>query len=211
VRLLFASFAAFLIAASTPACFAVSPDLPKPGVHRPTILHDSVQPPADRVLTEWPSDGTFVVPVALDDPGQSFQYDLFVDYEGPSSTPTIEPTVVQPTFADAGVVVVSFFLDKNARELEPSSCHHIEFLVASAFSADSPHTPDDVGGDSVTWLYNGTGSAFGCAPFDAGAPSDAGMPSDADAASNADAAGDVDGPPDGAQTPESGGLPTGSD
>jgi hypothetical protein len=206
VRLLFASFAAFLIAALTLACFVVSPpDVPKSVVHRPTILHDSVQPPADRILTEWPSDGTFVVPVALDDPGQSFQYDLFVDYEGTNSTPTIEPTVVQSTLADAGVVLVSFVLDKNAREFGPPSCHRIEFIVADAFKADSLHTPDDVGGDSVTWLYNGTGSAFGCPPFDAGGPADAGMPNDADAS------GDTGGSADGAQTTESGGLPAGSD
>src|SRR5271154_4924940 len=74
------------------ACItAPPPQLPAEVEHRPTILHESVQPPAglvtqDNLLTE------FLVPVALEDPNETFQWDVFVDYNDCQDPTSCTPT-----------------------------------------------------------------------------------------------------------------------
>jgi hypothetical protein len=141
--------------------------------HRPTILHDAVYPPTDQILTEMPTE--FLVPVELDDPDQSFWWDVFVDYnpcneqnDCQPTAPTVDPTLVTPTpgTLDGGVVIVPV---PQITGLDPTVCHRIDFLVANQFTPDSPHTWDSIGGDIVTWFYNSGGGPNGCPLYDAGA------------------------------------------
>jgi hypothetical protein len=149
-------------------------------VHRPTILHDSVSPPAGRILTaaDIPDGGvlTFLIPVELDDPTRQFSWELFIDYDPYTASAPFQLGQVQPTAStvDAGTILVSpppvSFLDGK---LSTPYCHRIEFLVAYSFSAF--HTPDSLGGDIVTWLYNGAGGPDGCPlSYDASALGDSG-------------------------------------
>jgi hypothetical protein len=161
-------------ALETVACvIAPPPDLPVPPIHRPTILHDAVLPPADVVLTQLPAQG-FVVPVLLEDPNESFCSRVFVDFDPYNNPAALFPECQGPTpqTANGGVVLVDFSLDSVT--LDPSFCHRIEFLVAAEFNEASPHTPTSIGGDSVTWLYNAAGGD-GCPLYDAGALGDAGF------------------------------------
>jgi hypothetical protein len=157
--------------AVTGACItAPPPDLPPLPAHRPTILRGSVVPPPDTPLVQWPVDKTFLVPVELYDPNQTFWYDVFVDYDPVNNTsPKVYPQPVVPNAAtmDGGVFLVSFGL--NAPDDPGPLCHRIEVLVAHEFNKFSPHTPDSVGGDSVSWLYTAGGGPDGCPEYDAGA------------------------------------------
>jgi hypothetical protein len=166
------------------ACIvAPPPDLPPQPQSRPTILHDSAWPPADQILTAaaLPDGGslTFLVPVELIDPSKTFSWELFVDYDpyalyannGPVQVGGVQPT---PGSVDGGTTVVAFELNFDEAPLNGAYCHRIEFLVAYTFSAF--HVPDSLGGDSLTWLYNGAGGVNGCPPFDASALGDTGYP-----------------------------------
>src|SRR5580704_8726801 len=87
---------------------APPPDLPAEPLRRPTILHDSVVPPADQVLTELPTGG-FLVPVELEDPNEAYCFEVFVDYDpnynqNPVRSP---PCSTGSAAADGGVVLVS--------------------------------------------------------------------------------------------------------
>ena len=162
---------ALAAAAAVAACITTPPpDLPVIPYRRPTILHDSVQPPSDRILSVWPAE--FEVPVKVDDPSVGFEWNAFVDYDPAfgTMTPNRSGTVSSPVEVDSGVTVVPFQL------LAPDArfCHHIEFQVAHSFqtSRGSPHTPDSLGGDSVTWTYNAGGGPNGCPVYDAGAVQD---------------------------------------
>src|SRR5947209_4790780 len=63
------------------ACLVTPPpDLPPPPAHRPTILHDAVFPPTDRILTELPLSG-FVVPVVLEGQNQPYCYAVLIDFD----------------------------------------------------------------------------------------------------------------------------------
>jgi hypothetical protein len=169
-------------ALATVACIvAPPPDLPPQPLHRPTILHDSVVPPTDQILTAAQiADGgslTFLIPVELDDPDRQFSWELFVDYD-PYTTPgpflygAVQPT---PSAVDAGTVVVAIPVSFEDRRLSSPYCHRIEFIVAYSFSAF--HTPDSLGGDTATWLYNGAGGSDGCpTSYDASALGDGGWP-----------------------------------
>jgi hypothetical protein len=164
------------------ACvYAVQPDLPLPPQHRPTILHEAVVPPADQILARIPTDG-FAVSVEPGAPNEPFFFDVFIDYDPVvRSPPTIYPTLSSAA-TDGGIAVVRFALDETAQELDPAYCHRIEFLVAHAFNQSpvpTPHTPDSIGGDSVTWLYNGSGGAGGCPLYDASGLGASGWPLDA--------------------------------
>jgi len=169
---------------STACIVAPPPELAQLPAQRPTILHEAVVPPSDQILADA---GEFVVPVELADPNQSFEWDVFVDYDpclGASCTPTapaLYPQLVQPTpgTLDGGVAIVSFALTSP---LDPALCHRIDFLVAHQFDPGSPRTWDSVGGDIVTWFDNAGGGPNGCPIYDAGAlqdgafpPSDAGL------------------------------------
>jgi hypothetical protein len=174
------------------ACItAPPPQLPEETEHRPTILHESVVP-SGVILAELPLE--FEVPVDLEDPNESFQWDVFIDYEAcidppnctsatPPRTPpgvvTVTPT---PGTLDGGIAWVSF---SAPTDLDPSQCHSIQVFVAHQFEPGSPHQPDSIGGDSVQWIYDPPG-AVSCdlIVYDAGAFQDGAFPP-ADAPSEA--------------------------
>jgi hypothetical protein len=158
------------------ACIvAPPPDLPPEPLRRPIILRDSVVPPADQILTaaQLPDGGemTFLIPVQVDDPTKPFLWELFVDYVYDPNTPMLPVSVgqFQPTVStlDAGTVIVAISVPFQDGRLSAPYCHRIEFMVAYKF--DEYHTPNSIGGDSVTWLYNGAGGPDGCPlSYDAG-------------------------------------------
>jgi hypothetical protein len=161
------------------ACIVADPppDIPAPPPHHPTILHGSVVPPTTQVLSD-PSAAnlTFEVPVELEDPNASFEWNVFVDYDphlnlSPSFGRRESPDLTQ---VDGGVRIIEFSITPP----DPSSCHVIEFVVALEFSVGSGHTPDQYGGDTVSWFYNPSGDPGGCATYDAGGL-DGAVPSEA--------------------------------
>jgi hypothetical protein len=165
------------IVASTACLVAPPPDLPQSPLHRPTILHESVNPPPDEILPALPVE--FVVPIVLEDANESYQWEVFVDYDPLTNpSPVRFPTTVTPTAGsfDGGVVPQSFNLDPTETSLDPSRCHRIEFLVAHGFNTSSPHTWDSIGGDLVSWVYNPGGGPAGCPVFDAGPLQDGAFP-----------------------------------
>ncbi|MGH7270998.1 MAG: hypothetical protein ACREJ3_11260 [Polyangiaceae bacterium] len=160
---------------------APPPDLPVAPKHRPTILHDSLVPPANTPILQgtWPADDTFLVPIELDDPGESYCFQVFEDYEpyaagGQATTPVRQACATPPPSAiDGGITIVSFTLSPSDPPLDLGQCHRVEIVVANTFR--SVHTPDAIGGDSVTWIFvPGTGP--GCPVVDAGAFEDGGIP-----------------------------------
>jgi hypothetical protein len=165
------------------ACFTASPPTLLNPLRRPTIVFASVVPAPDGILSQIPAGG-FSVPVELGGPDQPFLFDVFIDFDPIVHTaPKIYPQEFLPTAstADGGVVVVTFDLDPASPDLDPAYCHRIEFLVAHGFNTNppSPHTPDSIGGDSVSWLYSGAGGGNGCPLYDASALGDAGWLTDA--------------------------------
>jgi hypothetical protein len=171
---------AFAMATTSACVTAPPPELPQLAAQRPTILHDAVVPPTDQILAQLPTE--FVVPVQLGDPDQSFEWDVFVDYNpcadpnGCQPTPpAIYPQLVQPTAGslDGGVALVSF---AASTDLDPSLCHRIDFLVAHQFDPGSAHTWDSTGGDIVSWFYNAGGGPNGCPVYDAGKVQDGAFP-----------------------------------
>jgi hypothetical protein len=169
-----------LAAGSLSSCItAPPPDLPRVVAQRPTILQEAVVPPTDQILTELPDE--FVVPVVLEDPDQSFEWDVYVDYNPcePLTSPcqasppvaNLGPRVVSPTpgTLDGGVVLVSFPGGDLTALATPSECHRIDFLVAHAFNNDaSTYSWDSIGGDIATWFFNPGGGPSGCPVYDAG-------------------------------------------
>jgi hypothetical protein len=149
------------------ACVVAPPaELPPATLHRPTILHGSVVPPAYLPLTAWTAiTPEFNVPVELDDVNESFVWDVFVDYSGNQTLPAIFPTTVQPGpgTIDGGVTTVTFRLDPQSFDL--GFCHTIEMLVGHQLLAVAGAYPyrafDSVGYDSVSWTWTPPGSP-GC-------------------------------------------------
>src|SRR5258708_4594119 len=122
------------------ACIASPPaDLPTAPSRRPTILHDSVVPPPDEILLVLPSE--FEVPVQLDDPQQSFSWNVFVDYDpvpgSQGSAPVLAMNEPAPVLVDGGVRLIHFHLDPP----DPGVCLLVQFLGAERFSPLSPPTP----------------------------------------------------------------------
>jgi hypothetical protein len=167
------------------ACFvAPPPDLPSQPTGRPTILHDSVVPPADQVFTaaQIPRDGifTFLVPVQVEDPSLPFFWRVFIDYDPFTATTPVTFGEVQapPGSVDAGVIVVSIPLSFENSPLSTPYCHRIDFVVAYKFAfQDLLNVPaPGVQADSVRWLYNGAGGPNGCPlSFDASAFGEGGL------------------------------------
>lgn len=152
---------------SMAACLTSPPgDLPTLPLHRPTILHDAVQPPTDQVLSELPSE--FVVPVVLEDPNEFFEYAVFLNYVDHNSPPKyVTPVQPTPGTLDGGVTPVTFNVTESDFA-DPTACNRIEFIVAHEFNQSSPHTPDSTGGDIVTWLFSTGGPAACVETYDAG-------------------------------------------
>jgi hypothetical protein len=159
--------AAFVLSAiSVDACVIAEPpsDLPRLPETRPTIMHGSVVPSASGILGRWPDK--FTVPVELVDPRTTIVWTAFVDYN-PATGEGLEGIEQKSEFEQGATT------QGRVRMLEvpigPPSldrCHIIEVVVALRLKQS--HTPDEPGGDSVTWIYSPTGDLAGCPVLDAG-------------------------------------------
>jgi hypothetical protein len=177
----FRSIAALtIVAAVIGACVIADPptDPPTTPVVRPTIARNSAFPSPTGVLTRWPADSEFIVPVWLSDPRDTFSYSWFVDYnpltgdgfqDQQTSTPGLTPT-------NPRLLTIPITEPPNA------GCHTVEVVVAHHFAASVVstdgrllHTPSDPvnDGDTISWLYSPNGDAFGCPVIDAGSLVDA--------------------------------------
>lgn len=162
--------------ASIAACLtAPPPDVAASVNVRPEIVHDALQPP-EGVLSLWPPDNVFVVPVLLPDPNATCRWrDFDLDVELGTLT-ELDDNVCVTSLLDGGVVV------QNVPISEPTDghCHIFKFIVAHGFSALT--VPDSIEGDTATWEYEPPGAL--CTFYDAGAFQDGAFPA-VDAASEA--------------------------
>lgn len=164
------------------ACVIAQPsgDVPRLPDSRPTIVHPSVVPSTSAVLTQFPT--SFIVPVELVDPTAQFQYAAFIDYNprGLGAGLVLGPT--PSTFELANTTSRTRVLELALPQPPLDRCHVIEVVVALRLNDLTPagaHTPQEPGGDIVTWFYNPTGSPAGCPSLDAGI--DAAVARDAEA------------------------------
>lgn len=155
------------------ACIIAEPvtDLPTLPPFRPIIVRSSVVPPPSAVVGTFPDK--FVIPVELVDPGVSFEWRIYIDYnpitgEGLELFGTSGPSGVPQRVRVLEVQTTSLKEKQDA-----SRCHVVEFLVAQRFvgkfAGKAAHTPEEPpGGDAITWFYNPTGDLGGCPVADAG-------------------------------------------
>jgi len=154
------------------ACIIAQPsgDVPRLPETRPTILHPSVVPSTSSIITRWPE--FFKVPVELSNPTADFAYATFIDYnpltgEGYLAGPT--PISYDPQSLVTRVRNLDIAI---AEPSELGRCHVVEVIVALRFRSSTDfkniHTPDEPGGDSVSWIYNPSGDVNGCPSFDGG-------------------------------------------
>lgn len=176
------------------ACILAQPsgELPRIPESRPIIIRASAVPPTSAVLTRWPVDSTFLVPVELADPNVEFKYVAFIDYNPLTGDGLVEdprPSVYEVSNNSSNSVgrtrTLTILIPE--RLAAPDRCHTIEVIVALHFASDGDltgdpklrHTPLAPGGDIATWFYNPNGGLDGCPQLDAGV--DAGIDADADA------------------------------
>lgn len=146
-------------------------DLPGLPVMRPTIVRASVVPAPSQVLGRWPD--RFIVPVELADPRSTIWWSAFVDYN-PETGAGLDDQPRQSKYEAATT-------QGRVRMLEipigaPAAldqCHVVEVVVALNLTprdAKNAHTPDEPGGDIVSWFYSPSGDLAGCPVLDAGIP-----------------------------------------
>jgi len=153
------------------ACIVADPpsDLPRLPESRPTILRASVVPSASAVIGTWPD--RFIVPVELSDPRSTIWWSAFVDYNpdtgfGLDGLPT--QSSFEPTTTQGRVRLLEIPIGKPAAL---DRCHVVEVVVALNLNTRDPksaHTPDEPGGDIVSWFYSPSGDLAGCPVLDAG-------------------------------------------
>ena len=161
-----------LAVAAQHACVLAQPsgEVPRLPDSRPTILHASVVPSTSAVLTRFPS--VLKVPVELVDPTADFVHATFVDYNPSTGAGLVDgPTISRFEVANttSRVRTLNITIPEPA---ELGRCHVIEVIVALRLKATTDpknvHTPDEPGGDLVTWFYNPNGDLGGCPSLDAG-------------------------------------------
>jgi len=145
-------------------------DVPRLPETRPTILHQSVVPSTSAILTRFPE--FFIVPVEMSDPKVDLASAAFVDYNPLTGDGLVDgPRATQSDLASLTTRVRTLTVTVP-EPTELGRCHVIEVVVALRFrSTTDPknaHTPDEPGGDSVTWIYNPSGDVNGCPTLDAG-------------------------------------------
>jgi hypothetical protein len=173
--------------AAVSACLTAPPsDIGTSTNERPSICGTPVPPQG--LLSSWPSDRTFLVPVCLADPNAPCAWRVFdKDLETGLSTEKNESETCLTSVLDSGVVIQ----DVTIFQPTDGHCHFYTFVVAHGFSAGD--VPDSIGGDIATWEYAPPGAL--CNFYDAGAYQDGAFPA-------------VDAGFDGVPiTPESGPLP----
>jgi hypothetical protein len=172
---------AVLALALSDACVIAEPptELPRLPEQRPSILRASVTPPPSVVVGSWPEK--FIVPVELSDPRSTIWYSAFVDYnpatgaglDGEPRTSRFEPT----SGSTQGNVRLLEVLISRPPASDENRCHVVEVVVAlrlkSTTDEKNAHTPDEPGGDIVTWFYSPGGNLAGCPVLDAGLVPDA--------------------------------------
>jgi hypothetical protein len=132
--------------------------LPMVSDQPPSIVNTSVNPPAG-VLAIWPD--TFYVPVNVYDPAQSLYWVAYID-----NAITQHPGEQTPEVpAVDGGVLRKITVRSLSQPIGPG-CHTVEIVVASGFGGS--FLPAAPGGDSVQWLYTGSGNPGDCTPYDAG-------------------------------------------
>lgn len=155
------------------ACIIASDggDLRRVPATRPTIVHASLVPTTNTVLTEFPV--VFLVPVELSDPTVTFFYAAFIDYNpltGEGLVDQLRDDRFVPGSTQPGSNGRIRDVAVNIPAPDLTSCHKIEIVVALSFSPGpntNAHTPDEPGGDIATWFYNPTGYGA-CPSLDAG-------------------------------------------
>lgn len=157
------------------ACILASDggDLPRLPDSRPTIVHASLVPATDAVLTTFPK--SFLVPVELADPTATFFYAAFIDYNPLTGEGLVE-SPRQSAFVPENQLPGRSGRIRTVEVAIPSpsdlaSCYKIEIVVALRLNArdgKNAHTPEEPGGDIATWFYNPNGDLGGCPARDAG-------------------------------------------
>jgi len=147
-----------------------SGDVPRLPETRPTILHQSVVPSTSAILTRFPE--FFIVPVEMSDPKVDLASAAFVDYNPLTGDGLVDgPRATQSDLASLTTRVRTLTVTVP-EPTELGRCHVIEVVVALRFRSTldpkNAHTPDEPGGDSVTWIYNPSGDVNGCPTLDAG-------------------------------------------
>jgi hypothetical protein len=138
----------------------------------PTVLHDALIPPDDQLLSQWPLDDMFIIPVRLDGPNQHFAYDVFIDDDGSRhALPVWMGTGGGQSGIDGGVVLIPIPLQPPPPTT--AACHRIEVLVVDGFATSEAgatlfRQPDSIGGDNVVWFYTPSGGLDGCETGDSG-------------------------------------------
>lgn len=158
------------------ACILASDggDLRRVPATRPTIVHASLVPTTNAVLTQFPDSGTFLVPVELSDPTVTFFYAAFIDYN-PFTGEGLVDYPRDDRFVPGNTQPGSNGRIRNVEVNIPLpadlwSCHKIEIVVALSLSSggtNNAHTPNEPGGDIATWFYNPNGYGA-CPSLDAG-------------------------------------------
>ncbi len=163
------------------ACILAQPsgELPRIPESRPTIIRASAVPATSAVLTRWPVDSTFLIPVELADPNIDFRYVSFIDYNPLTGDGLVEEprqSVYEVSNSSSNTVGRTRTLTIVIPEPAPDRCHTIEVVVALHLASDSDltgdpklrHTPLAPGGDIATWFYNPNGDLGACPSLDAG-------------------------------------------
>jgi hypothetical protein len=138
----------------------------------PTVLHDALIPPDDQLLSQWPLDNMFIIPVRLEGPNQHFAVDVFIDDDGSHrALPVWIGTGGGQSGIDGGVVLMPIALQPPPPTT--AACHRIEVFVVDGFATSEAGAtlygqPDSIGGDSVVWFYTPTGGLDGCETQDSG-------------------------------------------
>jgi hypothetical protein len=160
------------LAVSTHACVIADPPSDLPGLpeSRPVIVRGSVVPSAASVLGRWP--GKFIVRVELADPRVRIYYSAFVDYNPATGEGITGESPVASDFEVASTTGRVRTLEILIGEPSLDRCHVVEVVVALRLKATTDpknaHTPDEPGGDSVTWFFSPSGDLAGCPVLDAG-------------------------------------------
>jgi hypothetical protein len=139
--------------------------LPPSPQSRPTIVHGFAVPSTSQMLSAFPSDAKFIVPVEITPVTARFQWAAFVDYN-PRNNPypvASRTSVFELATTQDGMRLLEVSIPPD---VDVNACHVIELVVALHFFSDG-HTPAPPGGDTVQWFYNPNGDMRGCPVADA--------------------------------------------
>jgi hypothetical protein len=151
------------------ACVIADPptELPRSSERRPTIVRPSVVPSTSAVISGWPSN--FIVPVELSDPLAKLSWAAFIDYNPVTGEGFVDgqTSVYEAATTQGNIRMLELRIEKPSLD----RCHVVEIIVALRLNTTdirNAHTPEEPGGDSVSWFFNPTGDLAGCPVVDAG-------------------------------------------